>query len=221
MEDNIKVIDLAVKIDHTLLRPEVQFDDVKVLCREAMEHHFATVCIPPLFVQDAAKILRGSGVKVATVIGFPFGYSATSAKVEEAKNAFDNGAKEIDVVMNVTAFKNKRWSYVKNDIQSVTTTAHLQNKIIKVIIESGILTEEEILRACEICTESEVDFVKTSTGFNGPGASVDVVRLLRANLPENIRIKASGGIRTRDFAESLIEAGADRIGSSTSVNLIS
>lgn len=220
MEEKIKELDLALKIDHTLLKPDVTMDQIKKLCEEAMEYGFVAVCVPPLFVQDVAKIVKGSGVKVATVIGFPFGYSATSAKVEEAKNAFDNGAKEIDVVMNVTAFKNQRWNYVKNDIQSVTTAAHLQNKIIKVIIESGVLTEEEILRACEICTEAEVDFVKTSTGFNGPGASIEVVKLMRANLPENIKIKASGGIRTRDFAESLIEAGADRLGTSTSVNLI-
>lgn len=221
LEIDERVFEIASKIDHTLLKPDTMKKDIDRLCEEAVEYGFAAVCIPPLFIQDAVKNLKETDVKVATVIGFPFGYNATAAKVEEAKNAFDNGADEIDMVINIAAVKNGRWSFVKNDIQSVTTIAHLHNKIVKVIIETGMFSDEDIKKACELCSEAEADYVKTSTGFNGEGASVEMIGKLRSYLPSSIRIKASGGIQTMDFAEKLIKAGADRLGSSSGVKIVS
>lgn len=211
---------IASRIDHTNLKPDIDLDDVKQLCDEAAANHFAAICIPPIFVTEAVKMLEDHPVKVATVIGFPMGYNATSAKVEEIKNTVDKEVDEVDGVINIAAVKNGRWAYVKNDIQSMTTTAHLHNKVIKVIIETGLLTEVEIRKVCEICVEAEADFVKTSTGFNSRGASVADIRLLREILPEAVKIKASGGIKTREMAEKLIAAGADRLGASAGIQLI-
>ena len=212
--------DIAASIDHTILKPDTTYAEVEQLAKEAIEHGFAAICVPPYFAQDAVQLVEGKGVKVATVVGFPFGYSPTSAKVDEVKSCLDKGVDEIDAVVNIAAIKNQKWAYVTNDIQSITTAAHLQGKIVKIIIETGMLTPAEIGKLCEICTTAEVDYVKTSTGFNGQGATVEVVRQLRSLLPENIKIKASGGIRTREFALELLEAGASRIGTSVGVQLI-
>jgi deoxyribose-phosphate aldolase len=213
-------IDLASVIDHTLLKPDTTYADIEQLAAEAIEHGFAAICVPPFFVQEAAQLLEGKAVKVATVVGFPFGYNPTSAKVDEVKSCIDKGADEIDAVVNLPAVKNHKWAYVTNDIQSITTAAHLQGKVVKIIIETGMLTDAEIGKLCEICTAAEVDYLKTSTGFNGQGATVEAVRQLRSLLPENIKIKASGGIRNLDFAKELLEAGANRIGTSSGVQLI-
>lgn len=220
MLETITTQDIATRIDHTLLKPDVTLAAIEQLCEEAQANEFAAVCVPPYLVKHAAGLLDGSPVAVATVIGFPFGYASTAAKVAEVKNAIDNGAQEMDAVINRAAFLSDDLDYVRNDIASVATAAHLQNGIIKIIIEAGSLTKQQIKDVCTICAELHVDFVKTSTGFVGKGASSEVVRLMRRSLPETVKIKASGGIRTRKFALELIKAGADRLGSSNSLALI-
>jgi deoxyribose-phosphate aldolase len=213
-------MELARFIDHTLLKQDCSADDIKHLCDDAIEYGFAAVCIPPYYVKDVFHHVEKHPCKVATVVGFPMGYAATPAKVEEIKRAIDEGADELDAVVNLCAVKNSNWNFVKNEIESLTTACHMRGKSLKVILETGLLAEKEILKLCEICSDVQVDFVKTSTGFAGQGATVEVVSLLRANLPKNIKIKASGGIRERHFAEKLIGAGADRIGSSASVQMM-
>ncbi len=213
-------MDLARLIDHTLLKPDASQEDIIKLCEEALAHDFAAVCIPPYWVSEAVRQLEKSKVKVATVIGFPMGYSATAAKVEEIKRSIDEGADELDVVINICAIKSANWNYLQNDIDRTTTAVHLKGKQIKIIMETGLLTAPEISKVCEICQELEPDFVKTSTGINGPGASVEVVQLLRQNLSDSIKIKASGGIRTRQDAINLVNAGAQRLGSSSGVKII-
>jgi deoxyribose-phosphate aldolase len=214
-------MDLAHLIDHTLLKPYCTTKDIEGLCKQAIEHQFAAVCIPPYYVKASKGFLENEKVKVATVIGFPTGYSAIAAKVEEIKRAIDEGADELDVVINLCAVKNAHWNYVKNELESLTTACHMRGKIIKAIIETGILTHDELLKTAEICASAEVDFVKTSTGFNGPGTTVEVISILRAALPSDIKIKASGGIKDRHFAEQLVAAGANRLGSSSGVQIIS
>lgn len=213
-------MNLASYIDHTVLRPDCTIEDIKKVCSEALQYKFAAVCIPPFFVKNAAQILNDSPVKIATVVGFPMGYSTTPAKVEEIKKGIDDGLDEIDAVINIAAVKNANWNYVKNDIYSVTMAGQLKGKCVKIILETGLLNEEEIKKLCAICSEIGPDFVKTSTGFNGEGATVDVVNLLRNNLPEEIKIKASGGIRSKEDALRLIEAGAKRLGSSSGVMIV-
>ena len=213
-------VDLASKIDYTLLKPIVNSDQIKKLCREAIDHGFAAVCVPPYFVRQAHLFLESTKVNVVTVIGFPFGYSDMMVKVEEVKHAIEDGADELDVVMNFSAFLSGNDSIVLKEIQSITTLAHLRGKIVKWIIETGILSKDQIGRACRLASEAEVDFVKTSTGFNGEGATVETVKMLRKILPAKIQIKASGGIKTRKQAMDLIKAGADRIGTSSGVELV-
>lgn len=214
-------MNLASYIDHTILKPDTNTEDIRHLCEEAIAHEFAAVCVPPYFVKNAYQLLEDSTVKVATVIGFPMGYSATFAKVEEIKRAIDEGAHELDVVINLCAVKSRNWNYVQNDIASMTTATHLKARKIKVILETGLLTEEEIRRMAAICREVEPDFVKTSTGFSGGGATLQVVEMLREELNGTpIKIKASGGIRTAEDARAMIEAGAERLGSSSGVRIV-
>jgi len=214
-------MNLAARIDHTLLKPDASEEEIKNLCAEAKEYGFAAVCIPPYFVRKCKQWLSGTSVKIATVVGFPLGYAHTPAKVEEARRAIDEGADEIDMVLNIIALKADDTNYLKNELTSVATITQLRGGKLKVILETGLLTEAEIIRACKLCTEMSVDFVKTSTGFVQPGATVEVIKLLRKTLPKSIKIKASGGIRTKEFALQLVEAGADRIGSSASVSIVS
>lgn len=214
-------MDIASFIDHTILRPDCTKGDIKRICLEAIEHNFCSVCVPPYYVGTAVRILEDKPVKVATVIGFPMGYSPTPAKVEEMKKAMDEGVDELDVVINICAVKNKDWNFLRNDIYTMTTAAHLKGKVVKVIIETGLLTEEEITKVCELCLEIKPDFVKTSTGYNGEGASVYSVRLLKKLLGKSIRIKASGGIRDQEMALQMIEAGAKRIGTSSGIKIVS
>ncbi len=216
----ITFIDIASKIDHTNLKPETTIIEIQQLCKEAIENGFAAVCVPPMYVNEAKQLLEKSKVKVATVIGFPLGYSNTLIKVSEAKKAIDDGATEIDMVMNIAALKNKHYKQVLDDIQSVTMMAHFHKTIVKVILECCLLTNEEIVRACELCKEAGVDFVKTSTGFSKAGATIEAVKLIRESLPQKIKVKASGGIRTKEFALQLIEAGADRLGTSSGILII-
>lgn len=204
-------------IDHTILRVDCRMEEIKKLCEEAITLNFASICIPPYFVKETARYLEHSRVKVATVIGFPYGYSATPAKVEEIKRAINEGADEVDVVINICALKEGKWNYVKNDIESMTLAAHLKGKVIKVIFETSLLSQEEILKLCDICGQLGVNFVKTSTGVNGEGATVEIVDFLRKNLPKEVKIKASGGIRTIEQAQALVDAGATRLGTSAGV----
>jgi deoxyribose-phosphate aldolase len=212
--------DLARYIDHTVLKADTTQKDIERICQEAIENQFFGVCVPPYFVKHAKKLLRGSGVKTITVVGFPLGYSYINSKVEECKRALEDRAHEIDMVMNISAFKSGNFAFVKDDIQNITTLCRLNNRLIKVIIETSLLSKEEIIKACQICAEAEVDFVKTSTGFNGSGANIENIKLMRDILPKNIKIKASGGIKDNAFANELIKAGASRIGSSAGAKLL-
>lgn len=213
-------MELAKQIEHTNLKPDCGNEDIIKLCNEAIEYGFYGVCVPPYFVQLAKKTIGKKDVKIITVAGFPLGYSTVGAKVEEAKKAIISGADEIDMVMNIAAFKSNDYQTVQNDIQSVVTVCHLQNKKIKVIIETAYLNEEEIIKACKICADCEVDYVKTSTGHAPSGAEVSSVKLMRETLPTKIKIKAAGGIKTSKQAIDLLNAGADKIGSSNSINLL-
>lgn len=214
-------MDLAKYIDHTVLKPTTTAADIRTLCGEAITHQFHAVCVPPFYVPEAAQALSEHPIKIATVIGFPLGYSATAAKVEEIKRAMDEGAQEFDVVVNLAAIKSGNWNFVRNDIDRMTTAVHLRGKLIKIILETGLLTEAEIKGLCQICNELEVDFAKTSTGFNGEGASPLIIELLRQTLIPSIKIKASGGIRTAEQARHYLELGADRIGTSAGVAIVS
>jgi deoxyribose-phosphate aldolase len=211
---------LPTYIDHTTLNIDTKKTDIKKLCKEAESNNFYAVCVPPYFVQNASMLLKDSDVKIVTVIGFPFGYSATPSKAAEIHKAIDDGADELDVVINVSAVKSGDWNYVQNDIKTVTLATQMKGKIIKVILETGLLTKKEIKKLCEICAEAGVNFVKTSTGFNGEGATEEVVEFLRENLPSSIKIKASGGIKSAKKALRMLEAGADRLGTSSGIKII-
>ncbi|MDA8979902.1 deoxyribose-phosphate aldolase [Chitinophagales bacterium] len=208
------------RIEHTILKPDTMESDIKKLCEEAIEHGFFGVCVPPYFVKHASILLKDSSVKIVTVAGFPLGYNTTPAKVEEARKAMDEGAHEIDMVMNIAALKNNDLNFVQNDIQSVATLVQLKGCKLKVIIETALLSNDEKVKACEICAKVGVDFVKTSTGFASSGAKLKDIELMRKNLPANIKIKASGGIKTKEQAKDLVKAGADRLGTSSGPDLI-
>jgi deoxyribose-phosphate aldolase len=210
---------IARFIDHTILRSTTGLADIEKLCEEAMEHGFAAVCIPPYFVKDAAQILENASTKLATVIGFPFGYSHYSAKLEEVRMALEEGAQELDVVMNIAAFKSNDLAYLESEILAITSLPGNQATI-KLIIESGVLGEEEIIRCCELYQHYPIHFLKTSTGYAEKGATIDAVRTMRKHLPPHIQIKASGGIRDFSFARQLLDAGATRLGCSASVGIV-
>jgi deoxyribose-phosphate aldolase len=211
---------LAPYFDHTTLKPDTTVAQIGQLCSEAQDYGFASVCVPPFFVKKAVQLLKDSKVKVGTVIGFPMGYSTTAAKVEEIKRAIDEGAREVDVVVNICAVKSGEWNYVRHDIERMIAATHLKGKVIKVILETGLMEDKEIDKLGEICNELGPDYVKTSTGFNGSGASVEIVSRLRSLLDKKIKLKASGGIRDRATAEAMIAAGANRLGSSSSVLIV-
>jgi len=213
-------LNISSYIDHTILRPTTILVDIEKLCKEAIQYHFAAVCVPPLFVKTAKALLASTHIKVATVIGFPFGYSAIEAKVAETVLAIVDGADELDMVMNISAVKNNDWGYIAQEINTILPIIRNSNRCLKVIIESGILTDQEIIRCCEIYGVAGVDFVKTSTGYAERGATVEAVKLMRKTLPAHVKIKASGGIKTYDFANQLIEAGADRLGCSGGVDIV-
>ena len=206
-------------IDHTFLSPQATVADIKRLCQEAIQYGFYAVCVPPYFVSKARQELLDKGVKVATVVGYPYGYSETPIKVAEARRSLEEGADELDIVINVSAVKSGDWNYVRTEIEQMATTVRLKGKVCKIILEMSALDEEETRRLIELCNKVRPDYVKTSSGTQG-GATVEQVRLLRANLDSEIRIKASGGIRTRAAAAELIEAGANRIGTSSGLTII-
>ncbi|MEO7802642.1 MAG: deoxyribose-phosphate aldolase [Ginsengibacter sp.] len=218
---DIKIIDnLAAYIDHTLLKPTATLGNIEQLCKEAIDYKFTAVCIPPIFIKKTKELLQNSPVKTATVIGFPFGYSAIEAKVAEVILSLVDGADELDMVINITALKNDDWQYLANEINTILPIIQGKQKVIKVIIETGILTNDEIIKCCNLYSVAGVDYIKTSTGYAERGASVEAVKLIRENCGKHIKIKASGGIKTYDFAIKLIKAGANRIGCSSSVNII-
>ena len=211
---------LAPYIDHTLLAPGLLLQDVERVCGEAKTYGFASVCIPPPMVAFAKQQLQGSLVKVATVIGFPFGYSAVEAKLSEVILAMVDGADELDMVVNYTAIKNNDWAYMANEINSIAPAVLQKGKLIKLILETGSLTDDEIVKCCHLYAPTGVQFLKTSTGYSSSGASMHAVALMRKNLPDNVQIKASGGIRDSAFAQQLVDAGATRLGCSSSLAVI-
>ncbi len=213
-------MNLAATLDHTLLRPDCTEAQIVQLCQEARLHGFASACVPPCYVPQAARELSGSGVAVCTVIGFPLGYNSPRVKFKEAEVALGEGATELDVVLNVAALKSGQYDAVKAEIEDLADLADVHNALLKVIIETALLTEEEMETAARLCAEAGAHFVKTSTGFTSRGASVADVELLRRVLPAGIRIKASGGIRTRAQALALLTAGADRLGTSNSLAIL-
>lgn len=213
-------MNIATYIDHTVLKPTTTIADIEKLCAEAKEYGFAAVCVPPLFVKKAKELTAGSNVLVATVIGFPFGYSAIEAKLAETVLAIVDGADELDVVINISAIKNNDWQFLANEINTLMTVIRQKQRVVKIIIESGVLTDEEIIRCCDIYGAAGVDFMKTSTGYAEKGASVHAVQLMRKHLADAVKIKASGGIKNYTFAAELIAAGADRLGCSSSVQIV-
>ena len=211
---------LARFIDHTILKNTATVSDIAKICHEAMEWGFAAVCVPPYFVQDAKKNLQSSSVQVATVIGFPFGYHDYKTKLKETEIAIGDGADELDMVMNIAAFKSNDLAYVETEVDAISKLTSENSKTLKVIIESGVLSEEEIIKCCELYKHFPVQFLKTSTGYSEKGASAEAVRIMRKHLPQHIRIKASGGIRTAEFAQQLVDAGATRLGISASISIV-
>ncbi len=214
------MIQLNKYIEHTILRPDTTLAEVQQVCSEALNYDFAGVCIPPYYVSEAAEILSGTNVGIITVIGFPYGYSSTISKFEEAEDAMHRGAHHLDMVINIAAIKNNDWELVETEIETLTKLVHSENRIIKVIAETGLMSEIEIDLICKIANNTGVDYLKTSTGVNGQGATISTVKLLRESLNKQIKIKASGGIRTKEAALDLIEAGANRIGASKSVEMM-
>ena len=220
----IKPRDMAKMIDHTNLNPTATVDDIKVLCNEAREHEYASVCINPIFVPLASKLLKDSSVKVDTVIGFPLGASTSETKAFATRNVIKDGAQEIDMVMNLGAFKSEALDLVKYDIKAVvdsTKNAGVTSDIIvKVIIETCYLNEEEIVTACEICRDAGADFIKSSTGFGPQAAKVEDIGLMRKTVGRDIGIKAAGGIHNFKEALAMLDAGANRIGASSGVQIV-
>lgn len=209
-------------IEHTLLKQDAKQEDFIKLFNEAKDHHFLGVCINPAYVKLAKENLKDSDVKIVTVIGFPLGANRSDVKAFETTKAVEDGADEIDMVINVTAIKNKNYNFVLNDIKAVK--AACQNKPLKVILETDLLEKDEIKKACELCVEANADFVKTSTGFvkNGVGAKAEDVKLMYETVsPFGLKVKASGGIRDKEVALKMLEAGAERLGTSSGVKIVS
>jgi deoxyribose-phosphate aldolase len=213
------VENIASMIDHTLLKPEATKEMIEKLCNEAKKYGFAAVCVNPYYVKISKEFLEGSKVKVATVIGFPLGANTKEVKAFETKNAIENGASEVDMVINIGAMKNRDYDVVKKDIEAVVEAAK-DSAIVKVIIETCLLTDEEKIKACELSKEAGADFVKTSTGFSTGGATVNDVKLMKKTIGDSLKIKASGAIRDYETAKAMIEAGASRIGASASIKIV-
>lgn len=204
-------------VDHTLLSQTATWDEIRAICDDGVKYQTASVCIPPSYVAQAKKYVNGK-TAVCTVIGFPNGYNTTSAKVFETEDAVKNGADEIDMVINVGWLKDKKYDLVENEIRAVR--AACEGKILKVIIETCFLTEEEKEMMCEIVTSAKADYIKTSTGFGGDGATFDDVRLFKENVGADVKIKAAGGISSMEDAEEFLRLGADRLGTSRIVKIV-
>ncbi|MEK7017078.1 MULTISPECIES: deoxyribose-phosphate aldolase [Bacillus] len=212
-------MNIAKLIDHTILKPNSTKEDVMKVIEEAKQYKFASVCINPTWVKLAAEELAGHGVDVCTVIGFPLGASTTETKAFETKDAIAKGATEVDMVINVGALKDGDNEFVEKDIYEVVQAAK-GKALVKVIIETCLLTDEEKVRACELSVKAGADFVKTSTGFSTGGATAEDIALMRKTVGPNVGVKASGGVRTREDADKMVEAGASRVGASASVAIV-
>ena len=212
--------EFAKRIDHTLLRPTATRDDVGLLCEEALRFDFWSVCVAPSYVRQAAEHLRGSGVRVCAVVGFPLGFSTGSVKLAEARKAVEDGADEIDMVMNLGAFKSGDYSLVSREIENVAMYCRDARKVLKVIIECCFLTDDEKVNAGRLTERSGADYVKTSTGFGTGGATVEDVSLLKRSLVGTAKIKAAGGIGTLEKALAMISAGAGRIGTTSGAKIM-
>ena len=211
----------AALIDHTALKPDTTEQQIAVLCSEAREHHFASVCVNPCRVALASSLLQGSGVAVCTVVGFPLGASTTEVKVFECRNAIENGAVEIDMVINIGKVKEHDYQAVQDEVCAVVSAAKsYQNILVKVIIETCLLTDEEKQQVCRILLSTEADFVKTSTGFSTGGATTHDVSLLKTAVMGAMKVKASGGIKTMEDLSAMVAAGADRIGTSSGTSIV-
>ena len=206
--------------DHTLLKPEATENDIRRLCEEAKEHDFASVCVNGCYVPLAVSLLEGSDIKVAAVAGFPLGASSSEVKVFEANDALENGADEIDMVMNIGALKDRRYAVIEDEIATIAGLCDEYDAVLKVILETCLLTDNEIMQACRLAKKSGADFVKTSTGFSSRGASVRNVQVMKKAVGSSMSIKASGGIKTLADAQAMIKAGADRLGCSASVEIM-
>ena len=211
--------DWASLVDHTLLKPEASESDIKKLCQEAVQYGFASVCVNPSWVKKAAEFLKGSNVPVCTVIGFPLGATLSDVKAFEARRVIFNGAREVDMVINIGALKSGDDCAVEDDIRAVASAAHENGVLCKVIIETALLTDDEKVRACLASKNAGADFVKTSTGFAKGGATVEDVALMRRVVGSNLGVKASGGVKGIEDARAMFEAGATRIGASVGVKI--
>jgi len=208
-------------IDHTLLSPIATDEQISALCQESVEHQFASVCVPPYYIELVRRKLKDSPVRICTVVGFPFGYDHLATKVEGITRAIDSGADELDIVINIPAVKNQNWDLIENEIDSYTTATKLKRgKVLKLILETAYLNMEELEILCNLCVKYNVDFAKTSTGYGPNGATVKDVEAMKSFLGDAVRIKASGGIKTKKAAEELIAAGASRLGTSSGLLLI-
>ena len=205
-------------IDHTVLKADTPLETVKRICDEAMEYGFASVCINPCHVAYCADYLKDSDVNVCTVIGFPLGANTSAVKAFETKDAIANGADEIDMVMNIGALKDKNYDLVRDDVKAVVEAAN--GTLVKVILETCLLTEDEIKKACELCVEAKADYVKTSTGFSTRGATIEDVRIMKEAVHAKPKVKAAGGVRTPEDMVKIVAAGADRIGTSAGCSLV-
>lgn len=205
-------------IDHTLLKPDATLKQIENLCQEALQYSFFSVCINPSYVATCEKILKNSNVAVCTVIGFPLGATTSAAKAYEAARAIKDGADELDMVINIGALKSQKYLLVEEDIREVVKAA--EGKIVKVIIETSLLNEEEKITACKLSTNAGANFVKTSTGFNGGGATIEDIILMKSNISTEMWVKASGGIRDLKSAQDLIASGASRLGTSSGITIL-
>jgi deoxyribose-phosphate aldolase len=209
-------------LEHTYLKPDTTIADVRTACEAALEHQLGGVCIPPLYIREARRVLGdASKTRLVTVVGYPMGYSAIAAKSEEIKRAVDEGADDIDAVINISAVKSGLWNHVENDIEAIGLATNMRGRTMKLILEMGFLTEAEIERICGYALQSKAKFLKTGTGMFGNNATVDQVKMLKKYADASLKIKASGGIRTLAEAKALVEAGADRIGTSSALQIIS
>ena len=205
-------------IDHTILKATASSSDVQKLCEEAIEHEFYSVCVNGCYVADAKQLLQGTDVKVAAVVGFPLGAMTTAAKVFEAKEAVENGASEIDMVINVAKLKDGEFEYVENEIRQIKEA--IGDNVLKVIIETCYLTDEEKVKACELSLVAKADFVKTSTGFGTGGATYEDVKLMKSVVGDNAKVNASGGVRDKETAQKYVELGAERLGTSSGIDIV-
>ena len=211
-------MELNKYIDHTILKATASSSDVQKLCEEAIEHEFYSVCVNGCYVADAKQLLQGTDVKVAAVVGFPLGAMTTAAKVFEAKEAVENGASEIDMVINVAKLKDGEFEYVENEIRQIKEA--IGDNVLKVIIETCYLTDEEKVKACELSLVAKADFVKTSTGFGTGGATYEDVKLMKSVVGDNAKVKASGGVRDKETAQKYVELGAERLGTSSGIDIV-